>query len=130
MGRNEDIALAIRQRDIEAISRLMFERSPPVPRASFRTETELWDYKAKCPERLKPFAAKVANVSAHRTLRYFTPVRDHAPTNILPDFRILVAPRICLGTPFLAVTLQALEHQTDRTRRQVMKTFAMTVALV
>ena len=63
MGRNEDIALAIRQRDIEAISRLMFEGLPPSPRASFRTETELWDYKAECPEPGKQHAVAWADIA-------------------------------------------------------------------
>lgn len=63
MGRNEDIALAIRQRDIDAISRLMFQGSPPSPRSSFRTETELWDYKGECPEPGKQNAVQWAEIA-------------------------------------------------------------------
>ncbi len=49
MDRNEEIARAIRQRDVDAIVALMFETGRPEPRAGFRTETDLWDFKGGCP---------------------------------------------------------------------------------
>ena len=49
MRRDEDIARAIRQKDVNSIVRLMLEGDPPSVRSGFRTETELWDYKADCP---------------------------------------------------------------------------------
>jgi hypothetical protein len=49
MSRDVDLATAIRQRDIQAVVQMMFEGSPPTPRPGFRTETQLWDYKAGCP---------------------------------------------------------------------------------
>jgi len=50
MNRNDDFARAIRQRDTEGIVRLMFAEDPPVLKNGFRTEGELWDFKAGCPK--------------------------------------------------------------------------------
>jgi hypothetical protein len=49
MPRDEDIARAIRQRDLHAIVTLFFDGNPPSLRTGFRTETPLWDYKHDCP---------------------------------------------------------------------------------
>lgn len=47
----EDLERAIRQREVGAIVRLMFEGTDqPRPRSGFKTESELWDYKADCPK--------------------------------------------------------------------------------
>ena len=53
MDRNKDLEKAIKQRDLESVSALMFEGNPPVVRHGFRTESDLWDYKADCPHRGK-----------------------------------------------------------------------------
>lgn len=45
----DDFARAIRQRDAGWVTRLMFERDRPTPKSGFRTETDLWDFKADCP---------------------------------------------------------------------------------
>jgi hypothetical protein len=50
LDRDEEIARAIRQRDLESVMRLMFAGDPPVPRTGFKTETELWDFKGDCPK--------------------------------------------------------------------------------
>ncbi len=50
MNRNDDIAQAIAQRDIERIAALMFSNNPPMVKTNFRTESELWDYKNNCPK--------------------------------------------------------------------------------
>jgi hypothetical protein len=49
MDRNEEIARAIRQRDVDAIAGLMFVGGRPELRPGFSTETDLWDFKAGCP---------------------------------------------------------------------------------
>ena len=49
MSRDEDIAKAVRAKDVRAIVSLFFEGKHPVLRSGFRTETQLWDYKADCP---------------------------------------------------------------------------------
>ncbi len=49
MHRDEDIARAIRQRDVGAIGTMMFDGTPPSIREGFRTETVLWDFKRDCP---------------------------------------------------------------------------------
>lgn len=47
--RDDDIARAIRQRDVGSLLRLMIADGLPVPRPGYLTETELWEYKADCP---------------------------------------------------------------------------------
>jgi hypothetical protein len=49
VSRDEDLARAIRQRDVESIVRWMFDSAAPSVRSGFRTETELWDFKRDCP---------------------------------------------------------------------------------
>jgi hypothetical protein len=49
MSRDEDLARAIRQRDVGAILRMMFVGNPPQIRPGYNTETNLWDYKRDCP---------------------------------------------------------------------------------
>jgi tetratricopeptide (TPR) repeat protein len=44
-----DVRAAIRQRDIRALMKLMFEASGPELNMGFSTENELWDYKKDCP---------------------------------------------------------------------------------
>ena len=46
----DNIAQAIRQRDLPSVVTLMFEADTPSLRAGFRTETELWDFKSDCPK--------------------------------------------------------------------------------
>ncbi len=49
--RNEDLARAIRARDTGSVTRLMFiGTDQPSVRPGFRTETDLWDFKADCPK--------------------------------------------------------------------------------
>lgn len=48
--RDDDLAKAVRQRDIGAVVRMMFEGNPPSVKSGYRTETELWDFKKDCPE--------------------------------------------------------------------------------
>src|SRR6267142_4104347 len=48
-NRDEDLARAIRQRDITSFVRIMFDGNPPTVRSGYRTETELWDFKRDCP---------------------------------------------------------------------------------
>jgi hypothetical protein len=50
MDRNEVIARAIRQRDVDAAVALLFENGAPRLRAGFSTETDLWDFKSGCPK--------------------------------------------------------------------------------
>lgn len=50
MDRNNEIARAIRQRDIDALVALIFDEGKPELRSGFRTETDLWDFKAGCPK--------------------------------------------------------------------------------
>lgn len=45
----EDFERAIRQRDVETIVRLMFDRNALSVRSNFRTEEDTWDYKSDCP---------------------------------------------------------------------------------
>jgi tetratricopeptide (TPR) repeat protein len=49
LDRDEEVARAIRQRDLESVMRLMFTGDLPTPRSGFRTETELWDFKGDSP---------------------------------------------------------------------------------
>lgn len=49
MDRNQDVAKAIRQKDIHSIVQIVFEHGMPVLRSGFRVETELWDFKVDCP---------------------------------------------------------------------------------
>ena len=49
----KDLELAIRQREVRAIVRLMFESSFPQLRCGFKTENELWDFKNDCPKPTK-----------------------------------------------------------------------------
>lgn len=46
---NEDIARAIRQRNLGAVVRLMMTGRPPAPRIGYSYESDLWDYKSDCP---------------------------------------------------------------------------------
>ncbi len=50
MDRDKDLEKAIKQRDLESVSALIFEGDTPVVRHSFRTESDLWDYKIECPD--------------------------------------------------------------------------------
>lgn len=63
MARDDDLAQAIRQRDIESIVRLMFEGNPPSLRPGFGTETELWDFKGDCPKLGKEWANAWADLA-------------------------------------------------------------------
>jgi tetratricopeptide (TPR) repeat protein len=45
-----DVRAAIRQRDIRALMKLMFDASGPELNMGFNTENELWDYKKDCPK--------------------------------------------------------------------------------
>ncbi len=47
----EDIAQAIKQKNMAGAMRLMLEGRPPQPRVGFHQESELWDYKRDCPRR-------------------------------------------------------------------------------
>jgi tetratricopeptide (TPR) repeat protein len=47
--RDDDLARAIRQRDIQAVVKMMFDGNPPQLKTGFKTETELWDFKRDCP---------------------------------------------------------------------------------
>ena len=64
MTRDEDVARAIRQRDLESLMRLMFEGSPPTPRTGFRTESEFWDFKGDLPKGGKEGDASWADIAA------------------------------------------------------------------
>lgn len=64
IDRNADIQRAIKQRDVGAVTTLMFEGSPPVVRSGFRTECELWDYKSDCPWPGKRHANAWASLAA------------------------------------------------------------------
>jgi hypothetical protein len=46
---SEDIARAIRQRNLGVAVRLMMSGRPPAPRIGYSYETDLWDYKRDCP---------------------------------------------------------------------------------
>jgi tetratricopeptide (TPR) repeat protein len=50
LDRDDELARAIRQRDIAAIKALMFEARGPIPRSGFRSEAALWDFKTDCPK--------------------------------------------------------------------------------
>lgn len=50
MSRDEELAKAIRQKDVAAICQMLFEGQPPRPRTGFNTEAELWDFKRDVPE--------------------------------------------------------------------------------
>jgi Schlafen, AlbA_2 len=65
LDRNSDLATAIRQRNVSAIDAMMFVGEPPAPRAAFRTETELWDYKGDCPGLSKDQLAVWAETAVH-----------------------------------------------------------------
>ena len=54
MDRDGSIITAIRQKDLGAIESLFFKRNLSDIEASFKTETELWDYKLKCPSVASP----------------------------------------------------------------------------
>jgi hypothetical protein len=45
-----DVRAAIRQRDIRALIKLMFDASGSELNSGFNTENELWDYKKDCPK--------------------------------------------------------------------------------
>jgi tetratricopeptide (TPR) repeat protein len=46
---NNDIERAIRQRNVEALLRMLFDENTDSVRPDFATETDLWDLKAGCP---------------------------------------------------------------------------------
>ena len=54
MDRDGSIITAIRQKDLGAIESLFFKKNLSDIEASFKTETELWDYKLKCPSVASP----------------------------------------------------------------------------
>lgn len=49
MDRDGSIITAIRQKDMGAIKSLFFKSDLSSIESSYKTETELWDYKLKCP---------------------------------------------------------------------------------
>jgi tetratricopeptide (TPR) repeat protein len=49
MGTLEDFAAGIRLRDVGALTSMMFEDDSPRLRNGYKTENELWDFKAGCP---------------------------------------------------------------------------------
>ena len=49
MDRDDDLARAIRQRDLSSIVTLLFDPSTGTVRSGFKCEGELWDYKVDCP---------------------------------------------------------------------------------
>lgn len=59
----EDFERAIRQRDAEAIMGLMFEPNSLVVKSSYRTETDIWDYKQDCPLAGKDYALMWAEIA-------------------------------------------------------------------
>jgi len=59
----DDIARAIRQRDIAAVKEMMLEGDPPRPRTGFSTETDLWDFKRDCPPAGREHAAAWAELA-------------------------------------------------------------------
>lgn len=54
MDRDSSIITAIRQKDLGAIESLFFKRDLSDIESSFKTETELWDYKQECPSVASP----------------------------------------------------------------------------
>lgn len=54
MNRDDTITTAIRQKDLGSIISLMFSRDYKAIHPSFKTETELWDYKSTCPAVTSP----------------------------------------------------------------------------
>lgn len=54
MDRDGSIITAIRQKDLGSIESLFFKRNLSDIESSFKTETELWDYKLKCPSLTSP----------------------------------------------------------------------------
>jgi len=63
----EDLAEAIRARDAGGVYRLLFEGAPPKVRSGARTETELWDYKARIPVSDYEWARAARHVFWHFT---------------------------------------------------------------
>ena len=63
--RNEDFARAIRQCQIRPLVQMVFEGKTPVVKSGYRTETELWDYKADCPSPGKQDAGAWAEIARH-----------------------------------------------------------------
>lgn len=49
MSARDDIATAIRHRNIERVMTMFFEHRTPILRAGVKTETELWEYKSDAP---------------------------------------------------------------------------------
>lgn len=47
--RDNQLAAAIRQKDVRAIVQMLLEGNPPRPSTGFKTETELWDFKRDVP---------------------------------------------------------------------------------
>lgn len=48
-SRDEDLAAAIRQRQIDPIVKMMFQENPLTIKPGFHTESDLWDFKLECP---------------------------------------------------------------------------------
>ncbi len=45
----EDMASAVRQKNLRGLIRLLFEGNPPTIRVGYNNETDLWDFKKDCP---------------------------------------------------------------------------------
>lgn len=45
----EDMASAVRQKNLRGLTRLLFEGNPPTIRVGYSNETDLWDFKKDCP---------------------------------------------------------------------------------
>ena len=61
--RDEDIAKAIRLRDVNSIVAIFFEKNVPAIKQGFKTETELWDYKPNVPYLGKQHANAWAHIA-------------------------------------------------------------------
>jgi hypothetical protein len=62
-ARNEDIAKAIRLRSVNSILGIFFEKTGPILKQGFRTETDLWDYKRDVPHLGKEHANSWAHLA-------------------------------------------------------------------
>ena len=63
MNRDRDLERAIKQRDLESVSALVFEEDAPAVRHGFRTESDLWDYKIECPGPRKDYQSAWAKLA-------------------------------------------------------------------
>lgn len=65
ISRDQDLATAIRQRQVDLIIQMLFEGNPPKVKRGFHTETDLWDFKFNCPEPGKANFSKWAEIARH-----------------------------------------------------------------